>query len=211
MVSVSFFRRIRNVGHKLQLYHSTMSDKKALVILAEGAEEMETVISVDVLRRAGIKVTVAGLTGSDLVKCSRDVLIKPDTSLEAAWNSSNVSYDIVVLPGGNIGAENLRNSSLVRKVLEDQVKKQGWIAAICAGPTALKAHGIAKGASITSHPSTKDQLTSDYNYTENRVEKDGKIITSRGPGSTFEFALRIVEELLGKDKVDEIRKPMLLQ
>lgn len=183
-----------------------------------------------------IKVTLAGLTGSDVVKCSRDVLIKPDTSLEAAWSSSNVSYDVVVLPGtlnyvftfarrsltslafvgGNIGAENLRNvrspevqfiqssillriasfsayvilalhddvmrlsgrntlaarldsthscffplqSSLVKKVLEEQVKKQGWIAAICAGPTALKAHGIAKGASLTSHPSTKDQLTS---------------------------------------------------
>ncbi|OQV23422.1 Protein deglycase DJ-1 [Hypsibius exemplaris] len=186
-----------------------MAEKKALVILAEGAEEMETVIPVDVLRRAGVKVTLAGLAGKDPVKCSRDVTIKPDNSLEEAW-SAGAHFDVVILPGGNDGSKNLAQSSLVKRVLEEQVKRQGLIAAICAGPTALKAHGIAKGAKITSYPTVKDQLTADYQYVEERVVKDGQIITSRGPGTSFEFALAIVEALVGKEKADSVKAPLLL-
>nr|XP_032824194.1 protein/nucleic acid deglycase DJ-1 [Petromyzon marinus] len=82
-----------------------MAAKRALVILAKGAEEMETVIPTDVLRRAGIKVTLAGLAGPEPVQCSRDVVICPDTSLEKAMAEG--PYDVVVLPGGNLGAQNL--------------------------------------------------------------------------------------------------------
>ncbi|XP_055335668.1 Parkinson disease protein 7 homolog [Paramacrobiotus metropolitanus] len=188
-----------------------MGDKKALLILAEGAEEMETVITADVLRRAGIKVTVGGLHGEDVVKCSRDVMIKPDVSVEKAWGAEDSSnFDVVILPGGNTGAENLRKSPLVKKILQEQEKRNGLIAAICAGPTALKEHGIAKGISVTSHPSVKEQMVTDYKYSEQSVQKDRNVITSRGPGTTFDFALAIVESLLGQDKVNEIKKPMLL-
>uniref|UniRef100_UPI00215AA63C DJ-1/PfpI family protein n=1 Tax=Escherichia coli TaxID=562 RepID=UPI00215AA63C len=75
---------------------------RALVILAKGAEDMETVIAVDVMGRAGTKVTVAGLAGKAPVQCSRDVMICPDTSLEDAKTQG--PYDVVVLPGGNLGA-----------------------------------------------------------------------------------------------------------
>ncbi|KAL0603522.1 Parkinson disease protein 7-like protein [Plecturocebus cupreus] len=176
-----------------------MASKRALVILAKGAEEMETVIPVDVMRRAGIKVTIAGLAGKDPVQCSRDVLICPDASLEDAKKEG--PYDVVVLPGGNLGAQNLSESTAVKEILKEQENRKGLIAAICAGPTALLAHEIGFGSKVTTHPLAKDKMMNGghYTYSENRVEKDGLILTSRGPGTSFEFALAIVEALNGKE------------
>ncbi|XP_029805595.1 protein/nucleic acid deglycase DJ-1 isoform X2 [Suricata suricatta] len=133
-----------------------MSAKRALVILAKGAEEMETVIPVDVMRRAGIKVTIAGLAGKEPVQCSRDVLICPDASLEDAKKEG--PYDVVVLPGGNLGAQNLSESAAVKEILKEQEKRKGLIAAICAGPTALLAHEIGFGSKVTTHPLAKDKM-----------------------------------------------------
>ncbi|NP_001264178.1 Parkinson disease protein 7 homolog isoform 1 [Rattus norvegicus] len=133
-----------------------MASKRALVILAKGAEEMETVIPVDIMRRAGIKVTVAGLAGKDPVQCSRDVVICPDTSLEEAKTQG--PYDVVVLPGGNLGAQNLSESALVKEILKEQENRKGLIAAICAGPTALLAHEVGFGCKVTSHPLAKDKM-----------------------------------------------------
>ncbi|XP_009272375.1 PREDICTED: protein deglycase DJ-1 isoform X2 [Aptenodytes forsteri] len=133
-----------------------MASKRALVILAKGAEEMETVIPTDVMRRAGIKVTVAGLTGKEPVQCSRDVFICPDASLEDARKEG--PYDVVVLPGGNLGAQNLSESPAVKDILKDQESRQGLIAAICAGPTALLAHGIGFGSKVTTHPLAKEKM-----------------------------------------------------
>ncbi|KAM4646953.1 Parkinson disease protein 7 isoform 2-T5 [Amazona ochrocephala] len=133
-----------------------MASKRALVILAKGAEEMETVIPTDVMRRAGIKVTVAGLAGKEPVQCSRDVFICPDASLEDARKEG--PYDVVVLPGGNLGAQNLSESPAVKEILKDQESRKGLIAAICAGPTALLAHGIGFGSKVTTHPLAKDKM-----------------------------------------------------
>ncbi|KAF6110563.1 Parkinsonism associated deglycase [Phyllostomus discolor] len=133
-----------------------MASKRALVILAKGAEEMETVIPVDVMRRAGIKVTVAGLAGKEPVQCSRDVVICPDASLEDARKEG--PYDVVVLPGGNVGAQNLCESAAVKEVLKEQQSRKGLIAAICAGPTALLAHEIGFGSKVTTHPLAKDKM-----------------------------------------------------
>uniref|UniRef100_A0A8C6B7G8 protein deglycase n=1 Tax=Monodon monoceros TaxID=40151 RepID=A0A8C6B7G8_MONMO len=168
-----------------------MASKRALVILATGAEEMETVIPVDVMRRAGIKVTIAGLTGKDPVQCSRDVVICPDASLEDAN----------------------KQSSAVKEILKEQEKRKGLIAAICAGPTALLAHEIGFGSKVTTHPLAKDKMMdgNHYSYSENRVERDGLIITSRGPGTSFEFALAIVEALAGKDVAEQVKAPLVLK
>lgn len=128
--------------------------KKALVILAPGAEEMETVIIVDVLRRAGMEVILAGLISADPVECSRSVKIVPDISLEEAMKLG--PFDVVVLPGGVDGAKCLSESSKVKEVLYEQEKEGRCIAAVCAAPSALVAHGIAKGKTITSHPVMKE-------------------------------------------------------
>ncbi|XP_061794815.1 Parkinson disease protein 7 homolog [Nerophis lumbriciformis] len=188
-----------------------MAGKRALVILAKGAEEMETVISVDIMRRAGIAVTVAGLTGKDPVQCSRNVVICPDASLEDARKQG--PYDVVVLPGGLPGATHLAESPAVSEVLKDQDGRKGLIAAICAGPTVLLAHGIGYGSTVTSYPAMKEKMMAGdhYKYSEARVQKDGHYITSRGPGTTFEFALAIVEELLGAEVAAQVKSPLLMK
>ncbi|TMW50156.1 hypothetical protein DOY81_004781, partial [Sarcophaga bullata] len=182
--------------------------KSALIILAPGAEEMEFVISADVLRRAGIKVTVAGLTGKDPVKCSRDVVIVPDTSLE---DTKPNKYDVVILPGGLGGSKAMAESALVGEILKQQESEGRVVAAICAAPTALAAHGICSGKSLTSYPSVKSQLESNYKYVDNKtVVQDGNLITSRGPGTAFEFGIKIAEVLAGSEKASEVAKGMLL-
>ncbi|XP_062505428.1 Parkinson disease protein 7 homolog isoform X1 [Corticium candelabrum] len=205
-----------------------MSVRRALLILAEGAEEMETVISADVMRRGGIEVTVAGLDGSEPVLCSRNVRIVPDTSLDAAMHKA--PFDAVVLPGGNGGAKRLSESATVKEVLKTHEKEGKVLAAVCAGPTAFLAHDIAPGKRVTSHPSVKDKLSSNlqhwshtkcfeyesvfvaaYVYCEERVVSDGHIITSRGPGTSFEFALAIVSALCGEETAAKISVPMILK
>ncbi|GFS13213.1 protein DJ-1 [Elysia marginata] len=181
----------------------------ALVFLAEGAEEMETVISVDVLRRGGIDVTLAGLKGVEPVLCSRNVKLVPDKSVADALKSG--PYDVLVCPGGAKGAQNLCESAEVGKALKEQEKAGRLVAAVCAAPTALLAHQVAKGKKVTSHPSVADKLKGDYKYLEDRVVVDEKIITSRGPGTCFEFALAIVEQIQGKDKASSLVNPMLVK
>lgn len=184
--------------------------KKALLILAPGAEEMETVISADVLRRAKISVIIAGLESTEAVECSRQVKIVPDASLDAAaqWGP----YDVIILPGGGGGAKKLSESAKVQQLLQAQESSGKYIAAVCAAPTALVSHGVAKGKQITSHPAVKSVIeeSGGYRYTEARVSRDGTIITSRGPGTCFEFALAIVTALVGEERATEIAKPMLL-
>ncbi|KAL0623887.1 Parkinson disease protein 7 [Plecturocebus cupreus] len=166
-----------------------MASKSTVVILAKGAEEMETVIPVDVMRRAGIKVTVAGLAGKDPVQCSHDVIICPDASLEDAKKEG--PYDVVVLPGGDT---------------EEQENRKDLIAAICAGPAALLAHEIGFGSKVTTHPLAKDKMLNGES-----VEKHGLILTSRGPGTSFEFALAIVEALNCKEVEAQVKAPLVLK
>ncbi|XP_017129712.1 protein DJ-1alpha [Drosophila elegans] len=192
----------------LARYKSTDDAKTALIILAPGAEEMEFTISADVLRRGKINVTVAGLHDCEAVKCSRSVVIVPDTSLELALTQG--CYDVVVLPGGLAGNKALMNSSAVGELLRCQESKGGLIAAICAAPTALAKHGIGKGKSITSHPDLKLQLKDHYCYIDDEtVVQDGNLITSRGPGTSFDFALKITEQLSGVEVAKEVAKAML--
>ncbi|XP_078094941.1 Parkinson disease protein 7 homolog [Mustelus asterias] len=187
-----------------------MAGKRALVILAKGAEEMETVIPTDLLRRAGVTVTVAGLTCKEPIACSRDVVICPDSSLEDAAKQG--PYDVIVLPGGNLGAQNLAESPAVKEILKAQDCRNGLIAAICAGPTALLAHGIGYGKKVTTHPLAKDKMMNGdhYTYSEARVQIDGNILTSRGPGTSFEFGLAIIEQLLGKEEAEKVKAPLVL-
>ncbi len=185
-------------------------EKKALVILAAGAEEMETVIATDVLRRAKINVTVAGLDSAEPVECSRRVKIVPDMSLDEALQRR--PYDVIVLPGGGGGAKRLSESEKVKKLLQQQEAEGRFVAAVCAAPTALLSHEVAVGKRVTSHPGVRQKLedSGNYVYSEARVYTDGRIITSRGPGTCFEFALAIVEAVAGAEVVKEISGPMIL-
>ncbi|KAK4311669.1 hypothetical protein Pmani_016865 [Petrolisthes manimaculis] len=181
-----------------------------MVILAEGAEEMEAVISIDTLRRGGVTVAVAGLDGVGEVKCSRDVVIKPDLSLDDAKGNT---YDAIVLPGGLKGAEKLAQSSVVKSILMEQEKAGRVVGAICAAPAvALTSHGVGEGKKMTCYPALKDKLTASGKYThqDSKVVVDGQFVTSQGPGTTFEFALALVEKLMGREKKEATAKAMLL-
>ncbi|RUS24953.1 class I glutamine amidotransferase-like protein, partial [Jimgerdemannia flammicorona] len=157
---------------------------------------------VDVLRRAQLSVVIAGISLKELeyAVCSRGVKIIPDILLDnesATWNESD--FDAIVIPGGMDGARTLAGDARVLKLLSNQ-EKQGKITGfICAGTLAAKAAGVGLGGKVTSHPSVKGELVNDYEYIDDdRVVVANKVITSRGPGTTFAFALMIVEQLLGK-------------
>ena len=159
-----------------------MSEKTALVILAEGAEEMETVIVVDVLRRANINVILAYLEDNSEILCSRNVKIVGDKPLTDVQDQI---FDAVILPGGGKGAQSLCNSALVGEILKKHQSSEKILAAVCAAPTAFLSHGIGKGQKITSYPAFKDKLDKDFDYSEDRVVVDGNVVTSRGPGRSF--------------------------
>jgi len=181
--------------------------KTALLLLTEGAEEMEAVITIDVLRRAGVEVTVAGVHGAGAVKCSRGVVMTPDLSLEEAAKSS---YDAVIMPGGLGGAQDLAKCAAVGAVLRQQEAAGRLVAAICAAPVALQAHGICTGRALTSYPGFEKQLPG-YTYRQDRVVVDGNLVTSRGPGTAFEFGLALVGQLLGSEEADKTGQPLLLK
>ncbi|XP_031640484.1 protein dj-1beta [Contarinia nasturtii] len=197
------FNSIRSFSQKI-----TMANKTALALLANGSEEMELVITVDVLRRAGVNVTVAGVANAEPTKCSRDVVVVPDKSLQ---DVAKDVFDVVILPGGLGGTDEFIASPLVGEVLKAQQSSDRLIAAICAAPLALKAHEIGIGKSITSYPSVKDKLTADYKYVDDQlVVQDGKLITSRGPGTAYQFGLKIAEVLVGGDKAKQVASGMLV-
>lgn len=184
--------------------------KSAVILLADGAEEMEAVITIDVLRRGGVNVVVAGVNGSGPVKCSREVVLVPDMSLEEAITKG--PYDAVVLPGGLKGAETLGASPMVKELLVKQQNDRKVVGAICAAPAvSLTSHGIGEGKKITCYPALKDKFDSNkYTHVDSKVVVDGELVTSQGPGTAFDFGLALVEKLMGKEKAEATAKPMLL-
>ena len=153
--------------------------RNALVLIANGTEEMECVIVCDVLRRGGIKVTLAGVDGPDACTCSRNVVIQPDCSLDSVAGDS---FDLLVLPGGAAGAKRFCESKVVLELLRKRAAERKFVACLCAAPTALAAAGVFRNSKLTSHPSVAADLAlHTENYSEERVVVDDCLITSRGP------------------------------
>lgn len=165
---------------------------KALVPVADGTEEMEAAIVIDMLRRAEIEVTVAGLSTS--IECSRGLKIIPDCLLDDI--SDVAAYDALILPGGGPGTENFKQSQKLGDLARTHSEAGKLTAAICAAPTALDSFQILKpGDKITSHPGVKSSLDNKYSYSEDNTVISGNIITSRGAGTAFDFALEIISRL----------------
>ena len=180
---------------------------RVLVPIADGVEEIEAVTIIDVLRRAGVEVVSAGLTGNS-VTASRKVRLIPDKSLEEVKDEA---FDMVVLPGGGDGVENLKGDPRVEAILRRMNERQKWVTAICAAPALLAAYGLLEGKKATSHPSRRGQTALEkVTYQEGRVVQDGHIITSRGPGTAMEFALKLVEALCGTKKVEELKQALVM-
>lgn len=167
---------------------------KVLVILAPGFEEIEAITVIDILRRANIETTVAGLN-DELTTGSHQLSIKCNTIL-AGINQQEFSH--LILPGGQPGTKNLRNDSRVLELITNFYHQQKVIAAICAAPTVLQAAGILEGKKVTSYPAERQNLSS-VHYSEDKVVIDKNIITSRGVGTAIDFALTVVENITSSD------------
>jgi len=168
-----------------------------LVPLAQGCEELEAVTVIDLLRRAKINVVTASLDNQP-VRASRGTVLVADTSLDDALQKQ---FDMIVLPGGLPGADNLNEDPRILDLLKQMGAEGKYTAAICAAPKVLASAGLLGGKRATSYPGTLEKLNLPDTDLENKpVVIDGKVITSRGPGTAMDFALSLIEELAGREK-----------
>lgn len=178
--------------------------KHVLVPLAEGFEEIEAVTIIDVLRRAGAKVTTVGL-GKRNVTGSHGISIIADSVIE---DEMNKDWDMIALAGGVPGAPNLSENEYVIKVIQEAAVVGKFIAAVCAAPIVLEKASVISGKNVTSHPSSAQKIIS-ADHQGTRVVVDGNIITGQACGSAMEFAFKLVVALFGSKKVEEINKSIL--
>jgi 4-methyl-5(b-hydroxyethyl)-thiazole monophosphate biosynthesis len=177
-----------------------------LVPLAEGFEEIEAVVIIDVLRRAGLEVRVAGLVPGP-VRGAHGITLATDCALD------EVSADglaMIVLPGGMPGTANLRKDARILELVRRLEGSGRLVAAICAAPTVLAAAGVLAGRRVTSYPSVRDQLPGAEVVDRPSVVRSGSIITSQGVGTALEFALQLVAELAGAARAAELRTALLV-
>ena len=161
-----------------------------LTLLAPGFEEIEAITVIDLLRRAGIKVTIAGLE-KESVTGSHDITVKTDRYYREIDPDM---YDALFLPGGQPGTNNLKREPVILKWVSDFYASGRLVTAICAAPTVLLETGIIKGKRVTSYPGEKEKFNQST-YLEEPVVEDGTIITSRGVGTAIPFALHLVSRL----------------
>ena len=172
---------------------------KVLVPLAQGCEEVEAVIIIDLLRRAKIEVVSAGLDDQP-VTASRGVRLIADITLDQALEQE---FDMIVLPGGMPGMTHLKNDPRIIALLQKMARAGKYTCAICAAPAVLAEAGLLAGKSATSYPGFLDNLPGVASKND-PVVRDGKVITSRGPGTAMDFALELIEVLAGKAQRDEV-------
>ena len=178
-----------------------------LFLLADGFEETEMVVPFDILLRGGVKVSLASIRKELYVKGAHGLLVKADVLL------SDVDISLfsgVFLPGGGLGVENLRASEAVLDAVRSFASADKWVTAICAAPTVLASAGILHDRRVTSYPSTEtDVLPHCGSYSQERVVVDGKLLTSRAPGTAEEFGFALLELLEGKEKAESVRSAMV--
>eukprot|EP01055_Gregarina_sp_Pseudo9_P002447 Gregarina_sp_Pseudo_9__2446@NODE_2733_length_893_cov_428_370023_g2500_i0_p1_GENE_NODE_2733_length_893_cov_428_370023_g2500_i0NODE_2733_length_893_cov_428_370023_g2500_i0_p1_ORF_typecomplete_len190_score43_83DJ1_PfpI/PF01965_24/5_1e35ThiJ_like/PF17124_5/0_43ThiJ_like/PF17124_5/1_1e06Catalase_C/PF18011_1/1_3e07GATase_3/PF07685_14/0_025LDcluster4/PF18306_1/0_037_NODE_2733_length_893_cov_428_370023_g2500_i0110679 len=181
----------------------------AAVFFADGFEEIEAVTPCDVLTRAGFTVTVVGVTGAEVKGAHKGLRLKADKELSQVTSET---FDVIVLPGGLPGAKHLADSAQVIEMLKAQKSAGRWIAAICASP-ALTLHkkkimeASQKGVCYTA---MGKEMGENYIADEKvTTHVDGKIITSRGPGTAMEFSLTVAKHIVGEAKAKEVANALL--
>jgi len=165
--------------------------KRVLCLITNGFEEIETVTPIDILRRAGVEVTVASVGVSIHVTGRSGIVMHADTTFSQVEDPS--TFDLLLLPGGP-QVKTLREEGSATALARQYAKSLKPVAAICAAPLILKDAGLLEGTPYTAHFSTREELPSPR---EEPVVADGLIITSQGAGTSLEFALHLVELLAG--------------
>ncbi len=176
---------------------------RIMVPFAEGFEEIEALTIVDVLRRAGITVDMIGVVGS-MITGAHGVKVVMDKRLNAVRAED---YEGIVLPGGSPGYINLSKSNALKEMIKQMNSKGKLVAAICASPAVLAKAGVLDNRHATIYPGMEKELP--YPRDE-RVVVDGNVVTSQGPGTALEFALKIVELLKGSGEAAKLRRALLL-
>jgi 4-methyl-5(b-hydroxyethyl)-thiazole monophosphate biosynthesis len=180
--------------------------KRILCLLADGFEETEAVATIDVLRRAGCLVDLVSMNDNRVVMGSHNIELIADR----AWDPDLRDYDLLFLPGGQPGTNNLAADPRVLGIVHEYFVQNKWVTAICAAPLVLAKAGIIKGKRVTSYPTDKqNEIYADATYLEDLVVQDGNIITSRGVGTVLDFAYTLVE-VLGIDS-EPLKKAMLFK
>jgi 4-methyl-5(b-hydroxyethyl)-thiazole monophosphate biosynthesis len=179
---------------------------RALVFLAKGFEEIEASTIVDILRRSGVEVTVAGLT-PDLVEGAHGMKFVPNKSIEEV---AVKDFDAVVCPGGAPGYKHLRKNRRVIAMIKEAFDSNKLVAAVCASPAVLSDAGVLKGKACTIYPGMEGELEKGGGKPrKDIVVVDGNVITSRGPATALPFALKLAEKLAGKEVAENIKKKTL--
>ncbi len=176
------------------------------VHLADGFEEIEALTVVDVLRRADIAVKTVSITGDKTVRGAHDIMVTADLLFQEADYGK---CEMIVLPGGMPGTANLAKHEGLAEQLNAFAKSGKWLAAICAAPSVLGKMSLLKGKHVTSYPGYENQLIGAV-YSEERVIRDGKLITSRGPGTAMEFSLELVKLLKNEQTAAALRNSMIV-
>ncbi len=176
-----------------------MTTKKVLVILAEGLEEGEAIIPIDILKRGGISVTTAALSNKE-VTGAHDITLIADKLL---YQCSSTEFDAIFLPGGMPGTLNLLKSDEVLEISKEFLNSGKICAAICAAPRVLEKIGALKSQNYTAYPGTEEFIKSGNNSGKD-VEISGNIITGRGLGVSIEFALTLVEQIVDRETALQI-------
>ena len=179
---------------------------RAAVPLADGVEEMEAVIIIDVLRRAGWDVTAAGLTDLSIT-ASRGVHLHADI----LWSDRVCEgLDILVIPGGAGGVAALRADGRVAQAAARLHRQGGWVAAVCAGPLVLMDAGLLHDTPFTCHPGVTEDLHANLVRRNDPVVYHNHILTSQGPGTCFAFALELVRQVEGSEKIETLSRALRL-
>ena len=181
--------------------------KTIFVFLAEGFEEIEALTPVDVLRRAGLPVQTVSVMDEQVVAGAHGVPVLAD-KMFAEINPEDA--EMILLPGGLPGATNLDAHEGLSRMILDFAAAEKPLAAICAAPLVLGNRGLLQGKKATCYPGFETYLQG-AEYTAALVEKDGNIITGKGPGAAMEFAFAIVEKYCGIEKVNELKQGMMIQ
>ncbi len=185
-----------------------MKKPKVLALVSNGVEEMELVITVDLLRRAGIDVDIVSIQ-DQIVECSRNVKIVADKTLDLENLDEFIKeYDALFIPGGSNNAQNLKNHEPTKIIIEHFMNSNKIVSAICAGPTVINKHYKLDNYKATCYPTLKEEIP---NFEERSVVEDRNLITSQGPATTFEFALKLIEKLKNKETRETVSKATLFE
>lgn len=177
--------------------------QKIALLLAQGFEDAEALVPNDLFRRVGLHTDLISIDNTEIVSSSHNVKVVADQLL----NQTDLnSYDLVMLPGGQV---DLEKYTALADTYRQFAQQQKWVAAICAAPTALAKVGLLKGKNAVCYPSMRaDLINNEVNYRHLAAVIDAPFITGRGPGAAFDFGLAIVAQLLGVDAAEQLKQQL---